>query len=230
MGLHKTNTLAGLGFPDLAPDLVTSLPAAITKEQSLNESGSVGRKFSKMEEDILKLLSDGHTQETVASTLGVSAAAISIQLSKDWFKSELAARKSIKLEKYTKMDEGYDRLEQTVLTKLEHSLPFVTKPSELVGILSKLNNAKRRLGDSGKLTQAPVTQIINITLPTSVVHKFSRTKDGHVVAVDDKSLVTITSNSMDKLSQTVLAVEDAKEIANARPPTQYPVKGSGPGF
>lgn len=221
MGLRATNTLAGLGFHDFGPDLHTGQKELTSVAPTLaNETGVGIRKFTQMEESILKLLADGHSQEVVAGTLGVSAANISQHLSKDWFKSELAARKSIKLEKYSKLDDAYDRVESRVLDKVEAALPFVTKPNELINMVRILNAAKRRLGDTSKVQNTPVTQIINITLPTSVVHKFSRTKDGHVVAVDDKSLVTITSNSMDRLSTQILAIEDAKEMQNARPPTE----------
>lgn len=216
MGFARKYGLEELGFAT-GDTLVTTAPANLP---SLQDSAStdqvIKRRLTQSEENILKLLSDGHSQEVVASTLGITASAISQHLSKDWFKSELAARKSIKLEKYAKLDDAYDKLEDRLLGKLEASIPFLSKPSEISAILAKVNSAKRRLGDSSKVQNTPVTQIINITLPTSVVHKFSRTRDGHIVAVDDKSLVTITSNSMDRLSSSVLEIEDAKEFENAK--------------
>lgn len=216
MGFARKYGLEELGF-HAGDALEVSGPQNLPALDGLNNNDQIiKRRLTQNEENILKLLSDGHSQEVVASTLGITAGAISQQLSKDWFKAELAARKSIKLDRYSKLDDAYDRMEDKVLSKLEQSLPFVTKPSELAHILAKLNGAKRRLGDTSKVQNTPVTQIINIVLPTSVVHKFSRTRDGHVVAVDDKSLVTITSNSMDRLSSSVLEVEDAKELANAR--------------
>lgn len=216
MGFARKYGLEELGF-HAGDTLVTTAPPNLPSLQdSVSTDQVVRRKLTQSEENILKLLSDGHSQEVVASTLGITASAISQHLSKDWFKSELAARKSIKLEKYAKLDDAYDKLEDRLLGKLEASIPFLTKPSEISAILAKVNSAKRRLGDTSKVQNTPVTQIINIVLPTSVVHKFSRTRDGHVVAVDDKSLVTITSNSMDRLSNAVLEVEDAKELADAR--------------
>lgn len=219
MGLQRSYTLDKLGFHS-GDALVTAAPANLP-----SLSPQTDRKISPAEENILKLLADGHSQEVVASTLGISASAISQHLSKDWFKAELAARKSVKLERYSKLDDDLDDLEDRVLQKVKHTLPFVTKPNELINMLKVLNGAKRRLGDQSKVQNTPVTQIINITLPTSVVHKFSRTRDGHVVAVDNKSLVTITSNSMDKLSNSVLSVEDAKELASVNQPDKYALKG-----
>lgn len=222
MGFARKYGLEELGF-HTGDMLVTAVPAPA--EENLG-SIATKRRITTTEENILKLLSDGHSQDVVASTLGITASAISQHLSKDWFKAELAARKSVKLEKYAKLDDAYDRLEDRLLGKLEASIPFLTKPAEISAILSKVNAAKRRLGDSSKVQNTPVTQIINITLPTSVVHKFSRTRDGHIVAVDDKSLVTITSNSMDRLAIGILEAEDAKELQNARSmQPEYALKG-----
>lgn len=227
MGFARKYGLAELGF-HTGDVLETSAPALPAISAPIgNETGVGVRKFSSTEENILKLLSDGHSQDVVASTLGVSPGAISQHLSKDWFKSELAARKSIKLDKYSKLDDAYDRLEDKLLTKLEASTVFLQKPGEIAAILAKVNGAKRRLGDASKVQNTPVTQIIQITLPTSIVHKFSRTRDGHVVAVDEKSLVTITSHSMDKLATGVLEAEDAKELEYARPPNETRSTTSG---
>lgn len=213
MGLHRTYSLDKLGF-HTGEALITAAPQLPALNSA--ESGTGKRKLSVTEENILKLLTDGHSQEVVSSTLGLSASAISQHLAKDWFKEELVARKSVKLDRYAKQDDAYDRIEYKLTEKVENMLPFMTKPGEILNAIRILNAAKRRLGDSSKVQNTPVTQIINITLPTSVVHKFSRTRDGHVVAVDDKSLVTITSNSMDNLSNSILEIEDARELANAR--------------
>jgi predicted transcriptional regulator len=216
MGFARKYGLSELGF-HTGDVLETSMPANLPAASEIQQQDiNTGRRFTATEENILKLLSDGHSQDVVASTLGISASAVSQHLAKDWFKNELAARKSVKLEKYSKLDDSYDRLEDKLLHKLESSIPFLTKPGEIAHVLNKVNAAKRRLGDQSKIQNTPVTQIIQITLPTSIVHKFSRTRDGHVVAVDDKSLVTITSQSMDKLAIGVLEVEDAKELQNAR--------------
>lgn len=215
MGLRSHTLLAGLagigGFS--IPQEQSQQPIALREVQT--NVGAI-KKWTKQEDDILRLLSDGHSQEVVASTLGVSPSAISQHLAKEGFRDELAARKSIKLDRYSKLDDSYDQVEISLLEKLKQTLPYLSKPGEISAVLAKINSAKRRLGDSSKVQNTPVTQIINITLPTSVVHKFSRTRDGHVVAVDDKSLVTITSNSMDNLSNSILEIEDARELANAR--------------
>lgn len=180
----------------------TSVINAELPELALNSSAD--RKFTKAEEDILRLLSDGHSQETVSTTLGITPSQISQYLSKDDFRSELSVRKSKKLEKYKKLDDGYDRLEQKVMDKLEQSIMFVSKPGELTAILTRLNAAKRRMSDPSTNNAVPIQQIVQVVLPTAIIHQFTKTAEGHVVAVDSKSLVTIPSSVLSSLANSSL--------------------------
>lgn len=188
-------------------DTSVTAPIAAT-ELALNSASD--RKFTKAEEDILSLLSDGHSQETVATTLGITPSQISQYLSKGDFREELAKRKSKKLEKYKKLDEGYDELEQSVLDRLRASIGFVTKPIELTAILSRLNAAKRRMSDGSVSSNVPVQSIVTIVLPATLVHKFTKTAEGHMVAIDNQSLVTMPSGHLAKIAST--PVEEAKLI------------------
>ena len=101
MGLSAAFKLpAGFGaasaIPQTAPVPVQRAPSA----------------FSPEEERILNLLADGHSQETVAATLGITPSAISQHLSKDFFRNELASRKALRLQKYKELDNGYDDVER----------------------------------------------------------------------------------------------------------------------
>jgi DNA-binding CsgD family transcriptional regulator len=154
--------------------------------------------FTPAEERVLKLLADGHSQTIVASTLGLQHGTISGYLSNDDFREELARRKAIVLEKYKKLDDGYDRAESVLLEKLEANLMFLTRPMEIVAALTRINAMKRRLGVSEAGSSNPASTVVNITLPVQIVHKFTTTAAGHIVGIDDKSLVTIPSGQMSK--------------------------------
>lgn len=211
MPIRSTALLKDLGFHtgDL-PAVPVIMAAATTPVGALSseylraQPGT--RKYTTMEENILSLLSDGHSNEVVASTLGITPSAISQYLSKEDFKLELAARKTIKLDRYKRLDEGYDRIEITLIEKLEASMMMLSRPLEIAAVLSKINAAKRRLDDGSKVQNTPVTNIINITLPTQLVHRFTKTSDGHVVGVDAKSLVTMPSHNLVQMAQDVLAL------------------------
>lgn len=172
-------------------------------------NSTADKVFTKAEEDILRLLSDGHTQETVSSTLGITPSQISQYIAKESFRAELSSRKSKKLEKYKKLDDGYDRMEQSVADKLEASISMVSKPGDLLAIATRLNAMKRRMGDGGINGSAvPVQQIVQVVLPTVLIHKFTKTAAGHIVAIDDKSLVTIGSGTLASISNEQLVIEN----------------------
>jgi DNA-binding CsgD family transcriptional regulator len=226
MGLRSTALLSKLGFPmgdtpekptvmvagssGVADDLSSSSLVAHLREESVDGER---RKFSRMEEDILNLLSDGHSQEVVASTLGITPSAISQHIAKDEFREELADRKLKKLAKYTKLDNGYDRIEAVLLEKLEASLMLLSRPMEIAAVLTKINQSKRRLADQSNVQNTTHQTVININLPAQIIHRFTKTSDGHVVGVDEKSLVTINSSSLPQM-----AMEAIKEIPILPPP------------
>jgi len=180
-----------------------TLSAAPADAMELALNASADRVFTKAEEDILALLSDGHSQDTVATTLGITPSQISQYLSKGDFREELARRKSKKLAKYKKLDDGYDAIEETLIDKLKASLAFVSKPLEIAAILTRINAAKRRMSDPSTSSNVPATQIVSIVLPVALTHKFTKNADGHMLAVDDQSLVTIPSSVLAKIGQTV---------------------------
>lgn len=202
--------LAKLG-PNFGSSPVTSLQNDLVIRGDLPElaiNTAADKKFTKAEENILRLLSDGHSQETVSSTLGITPSQISQYLAKEVFRSELSARKSKKLEKYKKLDDGYDRMEQTVADKLEATISMVSRPGDLIAIATRLNAMKRRMGDIGQGAAVPVQQIVQVVLPTILIHKFTKTAAGHIVAIDDKSLVTIGSGTLASISNEQLVIEN----------------------
>ena len=189
MGLSAAFKLpAGFGaasaIPQTAPVPVQRAPSA----------------FSPEEERILNLLADGHLQETVAATLGLTPSAISQHLSKDFFRNELASRKALRLQKYKELDNGYDDVERDLLERLKSSTFMLTRPLEITAALSRINGMKRRVGSLEVGNSSPVNTVVNITLPVQVIQKITTTSDGHVVGVDSKSLVTIPSHQIEALA------------------------------
>lgn len=199
MGLSRAalSFPAGFGAPQLRPseNVPISLPS------------NIKTNFSPSEESVLKLLADGHSQEVVAGTLGITPSAVSQYISRDDFRAELARRKSESLEKYKKLDNTYDRIEQSLAEKLEASVFMMTRPGEITAALSKINAMKRRVGATDHGSSNPQSTIVNITLPVQIVHKFTTTQEGHIVGIDEKSLVTIPSNTLNRLAQNVPKLE-----------------------
>lgn len=192
-GAEIPGTLANLSLPSNIP--IAGIPPALP-----STNADPARKFSPEQESVLKLLADGFLPVTVASTLGISESAVSQHLSSDSFKAELAARKQKTLGRYKAMDDSYDRLEGKLLEKLEGSIMFFARPGEIVSALEKVNKMRRRVGASdGSQANAPISQIVNISMPVAIIHKFITTKEGHVVGLDNKSLLTIQSQTLNGL-------------------------------
>ena len=70
---------------------------------------------------------------------------------------------------------------------------------------------KRRLGASDNSPAAQATTIVNINMPTAIVHKFVTTQQGHIVGLDEKSLVTMPSHALAKLTESTLKISGPKE-------------------
>jgi len=193
MGLSET-----LGF---APTIGAYKESPITAPQLPVANADPRRKFSAEQEQILKLLADGFLPVTVASTLGITESAISQHLAQEDFKRELAQRKQVTLGKYKELDDGYDRVEATLLKKLEQASMLFLRPGEIVSALEKINKMKRRIGasDSAAASQQ-VSQIVNITMPTVITRTLQITKEGRVVGVDGESILTIQSAALHNLA------------------------------
>ena len=200
---------AGFGTFSSAPPQIAMAAVSVKAASALLPLNENNWKPTAAEEAVLKLLSDGFAAHVVASTLGITESAISQHLAKDEFRAELAARKSILLGKYKTLDNLYDEVELNLLEKLRDSAFMFTRPGEITAALAKLNAMKRRLGASDNTPSVQATSVVNINMPTVIVHKFVTTQQGHIVGVDEKSLVTIPSHALAKLTDTALKLPNS---------------------
>ncbi len=150
------------------------------------------------EERALTLLGQGIPPQVVANALGVDVSRISQLLSREDFASTLIERKFEYLSKHNERDDKTDSLEDQLLKKLEHCLPFMTRPMEILKAYQVINAAKRRGATSPDALAAKQT-VVQLTIPTVVLQKFTSNVHNQVITVDDKSLLTIQSNQLLKL-------------------------------
>jgi len=151
----------------------------------------------------LELLGSGVPQEAVASALGVSASYISQLLSDADFAAAVTKLKYDALSKHTERDETYDNIEDRLLAKLDHVLPLMLRPADIVGALKMINGAKRRGTDS---KESIVTQqnIVEITMPVQIVQNFTTNMNNQVIKAGEQDLVTIQSDTLLKATEKVL--------------------------
>ena len=143
----------------------------------------------------LELLGSGVPQEAVASALGVTPAYVSQLLSDTAFAAEVTRRKYDVLSKHTERDGQYDKIEDSLLVKLEKALPLMFRPGDILGAIKVINGAKRRGVDS---QESIVTQqnIVEITIPTQIVQQFTTNITNQVVKTGDIDLITIQSGDL----------------------------------
>lgn len=152
-----------------------------------------------IESRALTLLGSGVQQEAVANALGVTPSYISQLLSNENFAANVAQLRYENLSKHTARDSKYDELEDDLIEKLEHALPLMLRPRDILSAIKVINSAKRRGLDSpdGSVTQQ---QLVQISMPTTVVQNFTTNVNNQVVQAGDQSLLTIPSSDLKKLS------------------------------
>lgn len=172
-------------------------------------------RMNATQERALSLLGSGFPPSVVASSVGVTESYISQLMSLDWFAQQVQEMKFLNLKKHSELDDRYDDLEEKLLTKLDKLVPLLVKPMDVTRVLATVNGAKRK-GAGTQAGSTLVTQnIVQLTIPPALFHKFVSNTNNQIVEVQDgtgqpKSLVTTTLDSMERLSREVGEAEEFK--------------------
>jgi hypothetical protein len=151
------------------------------------------------EERAMDLLGKGIPPNVVANTLGVDISRISQYLSDDKFALKVVEKKFAALAKHNEHDDNIDNTEAILLKKIKDSLPFITRPMEMVRAFQILNQAKRK-GQSVPETLTNQQKIIQLNIPQILIDKFQTNIHNQVTQVGQQTLVTIQSGQMLKTS------------------------------
>lgn len=152
-------------------------------------------KPTSVEERALALLGSGVTAEAAANALGVTASYISQLLSDEEFSGKVTTIRYENLQKHNSRDNKYDAIEDKLLHKLEASIPMMYKPEQLLKAVATINGAKRR-GQSAPQQITNQQNIINLTLPTAVVQKFTTNINNQVIKAGSEDLLTLPSSEL----------------------------------
>lgn len=168
---------------------------------------------SHIREKAMTMLGSGTPPHIVASALGVTESAISQLLSQEEFSQQVVDLKYKTLTRQTEIDDQYLSLEELLLEKTRKILPLMTKPRDVVSCLVAINNTKRR-GATNLGGNTGQSQVVNLTIPITIAHKFVSNVNNQVVEVHDESgsastLVTASSGSLDGLFQRIVAGNSA---------------------
>jgi len=166
----------------------------------------------------LALLGKGIPPSAVASALGVDPSRITQLLADDGFAAQVVEAKFESLSKHATRDLSIDALEDMLLDKLKETLPFMTRPMEILKSFSVVNAAKRRsLAASDNVTQQQT--IVQLNIPAILVQKFSQNIHNQVTQVGQQSLITIQSSQLLKESERT-NVLTGKSLPTTSPPAE----------
>lgn len=153
--------------------------------------------LSVLDTKALKLLGSGLAPIVVASAIGVNESYISQLVSKPEFALEVAKLRMATTTGYIEVDGKYDSIEAKLLDKLDNCIGLMFKPMEILRAIQVINAAKRRTGlGAGTDTANNVSQVVNLTLPTVIIQKFTTNINNQVISAGAQSLITATSNQV----------------------------------
>lgn len=153
--------------------------------------------FSGAEEKALALLGQGLAASVVASAVGLSESRISQLLSQEGFAEAVTELRFSALQKHNARDDSLDTLEDSLISKLQGSIPLLFKPMEIVRALGVVNAAKRRGASSVQSTQSLGT-VVSLTMPTKIINKYNVAVsiNNQVISAGSQDLVTVQSGPL----------------------------------
>lgn len=144
----------------------------------------------------LRYLGDfGATQEATARQLGVDASYISQLMAGKDFADEVASRRFAKQAGYADLDNGYDEIEAELMGKMKVATKMLVRPGDIVSALVKVNGLKRRATIAQELQSGQQQQVV-LNMPVKLVQKFQTNINNQVIAVENKSLTTISPTQL----------------------------------
>lgn len=166
-----------------------------------------------LKEQIKNLLSAGCKPAQVAAAVGCEDSYVSQLMLDQEFSQEVVTARILALSSQSARDQKYDGLEDQILDKITQQLPMIMNPDRLVRMLVAVNNAKRRGAGASDTQLAPISNIINLTLPTLIVNKYQTNGANEVVEVNGQGLVGMPATALiEKLKQQQIQSKVSKLI------------------
>lgn len=153
------------------------------------------KKYEGIQAKILTMLGNGLSNAIVATAAGVTEGYISQLLAEESFAMQVTQLRYESLQAHTARDNRYDKMEDALLEKMADLIPLMYRPAEVLRAIQVINAAKRR-GASAPENITINNTVVNLSIPRHQFDRFTKTVDGQVVEVGDKSLVTIQSGTL----------------------------------
>ncbi len=144
---------------------------------------------------ILEMLGNGLAPVIVASAIGVNESYISQLLQEEEFAKQVTERRFLNLQAATSRDRLYDSLEDHLLEKMKDLLPLMYRPMEVLRAITVINAAKRRGASAPENTTIHQT-VVQLSLPITVLNRFTKDINNQVIAAGEQELITINSKQL----------------------------------
>lgn len=210
-------TLASLGLDaaSIRDQTTRNQVAAASTALALRTAPGNGKlargSTSSIEERAMSLLGANVSVEATAIALGVTPSRISQLMSEQAFSDSVAQLRYENLQKHNIRDDRYDGLEDSLIDKLEKSLPLMLRPTDILRAIAIINGAKRR-GQSAPDSAIDSQTIVNLVLPNAVVQKFTKDINNQVIRAGDQNLLTMQTGD---LLATVEKQQEQRQLEHA---------------
>lgn len=172
---------------------------------------------------VIELLAKGTTKSEIAELVGCSHSAV-CQVEEAYCEaigqraSEMRAAEAAPTsseEMAESLDSRLDRMEHTLLDKIESAVPLETNLMKLSKVFQTVNGAKRRSKGEGLAAGAVVNNVnvVSLRLPEHInrEHKFVRDSHGQIVEVDGQAFNTASEQLVNKMAGIDSAEESEHE-------------------
>ncbi len=161
-----------------------------------------------------KLLALDLPQVAVANALGCTEGYIAQCMADASFKAEVAAMKCARLTDGSDRDDKLDKLEGTLIDKLEKSVAMMFKPREILDAFKVVNAAKRSNQMAAGSADPMLGQQARIVLPRVMAVTFVQNNYGEIVEAGGRSLATLPGNVLQQMATTKL--KQLTEVPNGQ--------------
>lgn len=143
-------------------------------------------------ERLIELLGSGISPAIAASAVGCTESYVSQLLSDEQVAAQISALRFANLQAASSRDKKMDSLEDTLLDKLQTTIPLMMRPGEILKAVATVNAMKRR-GSAAPESMHIHNQVINLQLaPKTSVH-FQLSANKELVEVAGRTLTTMSS-------------------------------------
>jgi predicted transcriptional regulator len=153
---------------------------------------------------VVAALRSGFDQAQIAGAMGVTDSAISQFIAEHGLAS-VAAQNS----QFREIDDKLNRLEETILGKLEKSMQTaVLDPIRLSAVYKVLNGAKRRsLAEGQTIQNINNVRMVSLNLPRHVEVKVGLNSRNQVVEVEGRAINTLPAGKLVELTQNTTKIK-----------------------